>query len=106
HPDHVARPVAATSPQPVRPPAAAATRPARAVGPLTDEVTGIGGPLALRRDLMLESALPAVGGPRYALISIDVQPVAEVRRRVGEAVADRLLTTLVEAIRASIRPAD
>src|SRR5207245_7988502 len=70
------------------------------------EVTGIGGPLALRRDLMLESALPSVGGPRFALISIDVQPVAEVRRRAGEAVADRLLTTLVEAIRASIRPSD
>jgi GGDEF domain-containing protein len=73
---------------------------------LVDEVTGIGGPLALRRDVMLESSLPWPGGPRFALITIDVQPVAEVRQRRGEQVADRLFKTLVDALQASLRPKD
>jgi GGDEF domain-containing protein len=73
---------------------------------LIDEVTGIGGPLALKRDVMLESSLPTPGGPRFALISIDVHPVAEVRQRRGEAVADQLFKTLVEAVRVSLRSSD
>jgi len=71
-----------------------------------DELTGIGGPLALRRDVMLESSLPSRGGPRFALITIDVHPVAEVRQRRGPAVADQLLKTLVEAVRVSLRESD
>jgi len=71
-----------------------------------DELTGIGGPLALRRDVMLESSLPSPGGPRFALITIDVHPVAEVRQRRGSAVADQLLKTLVDAVRVSLRRSD
>jgi GGDEF domain-containing protein len=87
---------------------AAATAAPRSLAPstLVDEVTGIGGPLALRRDVMLESSLPWPGGPRFALITIDVQPVAEVRQRRGEQVADRLFKTLVDALQASLRPKD
>jgi GGDEF domain-containing protein len=73
---------------------------------LVDELTGIGGPLALKRDVMLERSLPTPGGARFALISIDVHQVAEVRQRRGEAVADQLFKTLVDAIRISISPSD
>jgi len=71
-----------------------------------DELTGIGGPLALRRDVMLESSLPSPKGPRYALITINVHPVAVIRQRRGSAFADRLFKTLVEAVRVSLRESD
>jgi GGDEF domain-containing protein len=105
-------------PLPVRPAASEPTRPAAepesAPSPrpplrpstLVDDLTGIGGPLALKRDVMLESSLPTPGGPRFALISIDVHPMAEVLRRRGEAVADQLFKTLVDAVRVSLRPSD
>jgi GGDEF domain-containing protein len=73
---------------------------------LVDELTGIGGPLALKRDVMLERSLPTPRGTRFALISIDVHQVAEVRQRRGEAVADQLFKTLVDAVRISISPSD
>jgi GGDEF domain-containing protein len=106
-------------PFPVRPqasePARPTARPEPAPSPraalrqssLVDELTGIGGPLALKRDVMLESSLPMTRGPRrFALISIHVHPVAEVRRRRGEAVADQLFKTLVDAVQVSLRPSD
>src|SRR6266496_3749884 len=102
-----ARPAARPGSEPVPP--AAPSRVAHAFpsrSTLVDELTGIGGPLALRRDVMLESSLPSPGGPRFALITIDVHPVAEVRQRRGSAVADQLLKTLVDAVRLSLRRSD
>ena len=102
-------------PLPLRPARSEPVRPAPRFEPVTqalrpstlvDELTGIGGPLALKRDVMLESSLPTPRGPRFALISIDVHPVAEVRRLRGEAMADQLFKTLVEAVRVSLRPSD
>ena len=110
-----ARPAASVPARPVARPGSESVRPAalsRVAHPfpsrstLVDELTGIGGPLALRRDVMLESSLPSRGGPRFALITVDVHPVAEVRQRRGPAVADQLLKTLVEAVRVSLRESD
>jgi GGDEF domain-containing protein len=93
---------------PVSAPRPLAPVPVRALRPstLVDELTGIGGPLALKRDVMLESSLPTPRGPRFALISIDVHPVAAVRQQRGEALADQLFKTLVDAVRLSLGPSD
>jgi GGDEF domain-containing protein len=86
---------------------AAPARPAAGTALSTvDQLAEVGGPVALRRDLMLEGALPSPAGPRFTLISIDVHPVAEVRARRGPAAADQLLATLVDALRVSLRPSD
>jgi GGDEF domain-containing protein len=109
----------AQSPAPVRPtvvplpvrverPAALAVAPASTFSrtAMVDELTGIGGPLALRRDLMLENSFPWPGGPRYQLVTIDLHPVAEVRAARGPDVADRLFRTLLDAVRVSLGPSD
>jgi GGDEF domain-containing protein len=98
-------PVRPAASEPVRP-AAPAHRSTLRPSTLVDELTGIGGPLALKRDVMLERSLPTPRGARFALISIDVHQVAEVRQDRGEAVADQLFKTLVDAVRFSIRPSD
>jgi GGDEF domain-containing protein len=101
-PPPVTRPAARPTPAatPGRPAAAAAT------SSTLDQLIGIGGPVALRRDVMLEEAVPSAGGPGFALISIEVHPVAEVRARRGPQAADDLFRTLVDALRGSLRPSD
>lgn len=73
---------------------------------LIDPVTGAGTVRALRRDVAAARSwdLPDVAPP--AVIAIDLEPIPEIRRQVGDEAADRLLRAVVETIPWVLRARD
>jgi GGDEF domain-containing protein len=64
---------------------------------LRDGVTGAGNWEALRRDVMMETAHPKYRAP-FVLVSFAVEPLDQIRRESGPAVADTVLRTLVHVM--------
>ncbi len=64
---------------------------------LRDGVTGAGNWEALRRDVMMETAHPKYRAP-FVLVSLAVEPLEQIRRERGPAVADTVLRTLVHVM--------
>ena len=64
---------------------------------LRDGVTGAGNWEALRRDVMMETAHPKYRAP-FVLVSFAIEPLDQIRRESGPAVADTVLRTLVHVM--------
>jgi GGDEF domain-containing protein len=86
-------------PRPESPP------PAPADTEWTDPTTGVGSARALRRDLMLEQALPSTTEAALAVLEIDVESLPEIRRGFGSQVALGVLIGVAKAARTVIGPA-
>jgi GGDEF domain-containing protein len=86
-------------------PATAPTKPPADLG-LIDPVTGAGTVRALLRDVAAARSwdLPDVAPP--AVIAVDLEPIPEIRRQVGDEAADRLLKAVVETIPWVLRARD
>jgi GGDEF domain-containing protein len=64
---------------------------------LRDPVTGAGNWESLRRDVITETINPKYRAPSV-LVSFSVEPLEDIRRRMGSMVADDVLRTLVEVM--------
>jgi GGDEF domain-containing protein len=73
---------------------------------LIDPSTGAGSLRALRRDLQSEMAWAPAGRAEPAIVALEVQPVADIRRRDGDEAAERLLRAVVEVVPFMLRGRD
>jgi GGDEF domain-containing protein len=90
-------------------PGPARSRPTPAPNPselgLLDPATGAGSNRALRRDLAQAFAAPGPAAGVH-LVALQVEPLPDIRRREGDAAAERLLRTAVETVSPLLRARD
>ena len=96
-------PVPAPTPTPAVPesPEWARSRPAPTAPVMYDPSTGALTPHALRRELELRGSHLA-----RSLVTVDIKPLADVRRQHGDRAADAILRVIVEAVPFALRAED